>query len=349
MKKLKCAVTIFLLLALIFAFVPTVFATNDQIEGTVKIMSYNVAGLPFSLDAPTNQYKLGSAITQSGYDIVAVQEDFNFHGLLTANLDKDAYPYQTVHTGGVPGGDGVNIYSEYKIYNEKRITWENAHGVLDAGADELTPKGILFAIIDLGNGIFIDFYNIHADAAGTDEDVDVRTLQFKQLAKIIKERNSKNPVIITGDFNASIHYGRPSDSHLYYEIYRDCGFHDAWFEVKNGGQYGFSSLKPWIDEYGGYSYPYSSGKWNSIEKVLYKSGDNIELKAKSQEYVYYGDNLSDHPAVLVELEYRVIGEPISNGDELEVVKEDSAAHFTNSVTSFFKAFSKIIKYIFTLE
>ncbi len=344
MKKLKCAVAFVLSLALVFAFMPTAFAAKNKTEGTVKIMCYNVAGLPISLKVPKNQHAIGSIITDSGCDIVAVQEDFNIHGILSESIDKSVYPYQTIHTGGVPGGDGLNIYSKHKIYNEIRTSWNVANGVFDAGADELTPKGILFSVIDLGNGIYLDFYDIHADANGTKEDNETRAEQYRQLKEIIKKRNSKNPVIIVGDFNTSIHYNTVGDAELNDGIYEECGFRDAWFEVHNGGKYSLKSLQPWIDEYGGYGYEQTKGKWNSIEKILFKSGKNVKLTAKSQEYVQYED-YSDHPAVIVELDYSVKGKPISNNEELIVNGGDIFARLDNSAVSFFETLHKILSNI----
>ena len=52
------------------------------------------------------------------------------------------------------------------IYNEKRVTWNEACGILTDGSDELTPKGFVYTVIDIGNGIYVDFYNLHADAYG---------------------------------------------------------------------------------------------------------------------------------------------------------------------------------------
>ncbi len=319
MKKLLAV-----LLTALLVFTSAGFTLAAEDSNSFSFVCYNIAGLPTSLNAPFNQIDIAKYLSEKDYDIVAVQEDFNLHYAFDYFLDKDVYPYQTAFTGSVPGGDGLNVYSDKAIYNETRTTWEVAHGVLQDGADEMTPKGILFTVVDMGDGVYLDLYNIHADANGEDGDREARIAQFKQLAKIIKERDSKNPIIVTGDFNYSIHYNGYDAKFLYEEIYVGCGLKDAWFEVHNDGEYTRESLQDYVDQYGSTDYSNSYGRWNSIEKILYKDGENVKLTATSFKYEYVGggekDGYSDHPAAIADFTYEVDGEAINNGDKLEVVK-----------------------------
>ncbi|MBQ3590929.1 MAG: endonuclease, partial [Clostridia bacterium] len=89
----------------------------------ISILNYNVAGLPklfgnAAEDVEDNQRQIGEILAAGGYDILAVQEDFGYHKALAAGLT--GYPYTTIHSGGVPGGDGMNVWSEYPLYNENR-------------------------------------------------------------------------------------------------------------------------------------------------------------------------------------------------------------------------------------
>ena len=93
---------------------------------TLKILSYNVAGLPIDIDVPLKQAAIGKYINENDYDIVAVQEDFTFHSFLAAEVTN--YPYQTIHSGSIPWGDGLNIFSKTKIYNESRTEWDSLSG-----------------------------------------------------------------------------------------------------------------------------------------------------------------------------------------------------------------------------
>ncbi len=46
----------------------------------------------------------------AGYDIVNVQEDFNYHAALYAD---DHHPYRTATSGGAGFGDGLNTLSDH--------------------------------------------------------------------------------------------------------------------------------------------------------------------------------------------------------------------------------------------
>src|SRR6187455_2467658 len=82
-------------------------------SGAFTALTYNVAGLPEGLSsAPTPR---GTATTAIGrrlapFDLVHVQEDFNYHANLYA---ADAHPYRTPTSGGAGIGSGLNTLSDY--------------------------------------------------------------------------------------------------------------------------------------------------------------------------------------------------------------------------------------------
>jgi len=263
-------------------------AETDVYE--ISILNYNVAGLPKLFgneaeDVEANQKKIGQILADRGYDIIAVQEDFGYHKALAAGLT--GYPYTTIHSGGVPGGDGMNVWSEYPLYNENRTPWDAAYGVIEDGADEMTPKGILYTAVDLGGGMVLDLYDIHADAYGDEGSAAAREVQYRQLAAMIAEHSEDRPVIVTGDFNISLRH--ENDCGLWENFMEPLGLRDAWIELYNGGDY--TDFSAWTD---------SGEKWDSIEKFLYRSGGGVELTALSFAYEYICDengvSLSDHPA-----------------------------------------------------
>ncbi len=353
MKTAKKILSVLLAIVMTFSLFVMSASAEDETENPVlktkelSIINYNVAGLPVGLKVPSNQSEIGKIVTKNAYDIVAVQEDFNLHYFLNKNISEAVYPYRTKHTGGVPGGDGLNIYSRYPIYNAQHTSWSFANGVFDAGADELTPKGVLFAVIDLGDGVYVDYYNLHFDANGTDMDSVARIAQIKQLRKIIEYRNSKNPIIISGDFNSSIYYYQEDSKTLKEEIYDDLGFKDAWFEVHNEGEYTLESLQEWVDMYGGYGYTQTKDTWNSIEKVLFKDGENVKLTATSFEYTMFtdkdGNQLSDHPAAIAEITCEVTGEITANQEEFNVAN----VSFIERIKIFIKGFISALSLILT--
>lgn len=262
----------------------------ESVITEVSILNYNVAGLPKlfgnpAADVEANQRAIGQILAQSEYDIIAVQEDFGYHRALAAGLA--GYLYTTIHSGGVPGGDGMNIWSRYPLYNETRTTWDAAYGVIEDGADEMTPKGILYTAVDLGGGVILDFYDIHADAYGDDGSAAAREVQYRQLADLIAEKSRNRPVIVTGDFNISLHHA--NDCGLWENFMEPLGLRDAWVELYNNGIY--DDFSQWTE---------AGEKWDSIEKFLYRSGSDVEICPLSFAYTYIcggdGASLSDHPA-----------------------------------------------------
>jgi hypothetical protein len=135
-------------------------------SGKFTALSYNVAGLPQILqgnevpgDKTENSKLIGSLFAKYGYDIIHVQEDFNYHASI---YETDNHPVRTATSGGVPFGSGLNTLSNYNWTNFQRIKWATCS---DASSNDcLTPKGFTFMRWNPSEGVFIDVYNLHADA-----------------------------------------------------------------------------------------------------------------------------------------------------------------------------------------
>ena len=308
----------------------------------VKTVNFNVAGLPFAAlsgtDVSGNQKFAGKYLSENNFDIVAVQEDFGYHKNLVANMN--GFNYMTNHTGSIPGGDGLNTFTkDMPVYNETRVAWNDASGILSDGSDELTPKGFVYTVIDIGNGIYVDFYNLHADAYGGAGSIAARTSQFKQLAEFIKARSAENdrPVIVTGDFNNHMHT-HEDDGALYKSLYLECGLKDAWIEYHNNGDYfnlynwHITGLPAW-------------GNWDSVERFMYKSGGGVDLVVSDFRYVNVlndsGDAVSDHAAAECDFTFIKTSDFVENTQELQVAKADRNS-FIHSLMWFVTAFFKVI-------
>ncbi|MBQ6932712.1 MAG: endonuclease/exonuclease/phosphatase family protein [Clostridia bacterium] len=325
------------------------YASPDKFS--VKMVNYNVGGLPWMSNA-AKQERNAEFIVENGYDIVAVQEDFNLHSTFAGGLT--GYNYATNHTGAVPGGDGLNVFTKnMPIYNETRGEWYVSYGVIDHGADEMTPKGFVYTVIDIGNGIYIDFYNLHADAYGDEGSMQAREYQFRQICDFIKERSAENdrPVIVTGDFNIYMHT-HEANSNMYEYFIEDCGFKDAWVEVKNDSDYynmhkwHVSGLPAW-------------GNWDSVERFFYKGCDGVGVIAKDFNFIEVlnakGKPASDHSAAECEFEFIKTDAFEENTQKLEVVTEstDTAEKtlkwlwkdFVNAITHLDQIFTAIIRVI----
>lgn len=342
MKTSKKIIAVLLSMLMLFSCLALGSVAADSKK--VRFINYNVAGLPDlnyllgkegGRNVNANQKVIGKIFNEGGFDVVAVQEDFTYHSSLVNELTE--YTYKTEHTGGIPGGDGMNIYSRYKIYNCERTKWNKAYGVINDGADEMTPKGILYCVLDLGDGVLVDFYDIHADAFSDKGSCAARRDNFRQLSEIIKARGTDRPVVVTGDYNNWIH---AADNDGITEYMLDgCGFKSAWVEVKNDGNYkDFSKFIPLGESW---------GVWDSVENFFYRDGGGVKVTADSFEYEWYfdgeGKDLSDHAAAICELSFEK-GEDFKQSDiKLSVPKADKLSMFLRRIivilTDLFKGFA----------
>ena len=315
---------------------------------TVRAVNFNVAGLPFSAlngeNVIANQKAAGQYLSDNNFDIVAVQEDFGYHKHLINNLS--GFDYMTKHTGGVPGGDGLNIFTKnMPVYNETRVSWNESSGILSDGSDELTPKGFIYSVIDVGNGIYVDFYNLHADAYGGKGSIAARTSQIKQLAEFIQARSAENdrPIIITGDFNNYMHV-HEDDGALYKTLYLECGLKDAWTEYHNNGDYfnfynwHISGLSAW-------------GNWDSVERFMYKSGGGVDIVVSDFRFVEVCDNngnaISDHSSAECDFTFIKTSDFIENTQELQIT-EATENGFSYKLKWIFKALIMILSDLYNL-
>lgn len=299
MKRAKTTLLLFLCVISVFFGIPTYAEGEEAAE--LSIISANVSGLPsflskYDRDVQASQKTLGEMLNKSGYDIICVQEDFGYHDTLAATMTD--YPYQTYTSGGVPVGDGLNVFSKYRLYNVERVAWDENNGVFSDGADELTPKGFIKCTVD-ADGVLIDLYNVHGDSYRTDADQLAKKAQLCQLVDYIEKNSAQRPIVITGDTNLTFHNDPLSE--MYRILISEGGFTDTWVEVKNNGNYMQSVqdlplIKSWYDKFGGHDW----GRWDSVERVLYRNGDGVKLTPTRFEYVIYTDRedeikaLTDH-------------------------------------------------------
>jgi hypothetical protein len=261
--------------------------------GSFNVLTYNVAGLPEGLSSgnpETNTPLISPRL--AGYDIVNVQEDFNYHAALYAG---DNHPYRTATSGGVPFGDGLNTLSDYAFEDFQRVKWNSC-----TGTNCLTPKGFSLARVRLAEGVFVDLYNVHTNADDTDEALAARRANVTQLSDFIKANSGGNAVIVMGDTNTR--YTRSGDN---IRTLADAnGLTDAWVQLAKGGvrptQGADALLCP------------TSAPPNScevVDKVLYRGSRVLALNATryNNEWTSFldsaGANLSDHFPHTVDFSY----------------------------------------------
>ena len=298
MKRTVAVLLCVLMIMSLYSVSPS--AENTEHKGNFTFANFNVAGLPslrLKSDKAKKQKQLGTMVKSDNYDIIAVQEDFGYDTDFYSGLSS---AYRSYGSQNVVTGDGLNIFSAFPVYNVIREGWETKGGMLWEG-DIVSQKGFMYSVIEIADGIYLDVYNLHADAFGGQESIEARHSNFIQLQKFVEKNSSGHAVIIAGDFNTTFHFNNGEGADLYEIFIEKLGMSDAWTDVINSGSF---------TDYSGYSGSYW-GNWDSVEHILYRSSESLALTALSHEYINYTDAdgvaYSDHSAAVAEFEYTVTG------------------------------------------
>ncbi|WP_371575636.1 jacalin-like lectin [Streptomyces sp. NBC_01314] len=253
-------------------------------SGTFNVLTYNVAGLPEGLSSgkpATNTPLLAPRL--GAYDIVNVQEDFNYHAALYAG---DNHPYRTATSGGVPFGDGLNTLSDYAFDDFERVKWNSC-----TGTNCLTPKGFSLARVRLDEGVFVDLYNVHTNADSDDAALAARRANVTQLSEFIKANSAGNAVIVMGDTNTR--YTRTGDNIR--TLAGENALTDPWVQLVKGGvapALGSDALVCPTTA--------PTNDCEVVDKVFYRDSNVVDLTASryNNEWAKFldsaGGNLSDH-------------------------------------------------------
>lgn len=250
----------------------------DAQAGTLRLLSYNVAGLPqwISKRRPSEQVPQ-IAQRLGGYDLVLLQEDFAHHNSLFGSARS--YPYRSGDLGlGVPFlGDGLSRLSRLAFEQVAREPWKVCNGVVGNQFDCWAVKGLSYARHQLSAETTVDVYNVHLDAGSGNGDRKAKRAQVDQLARAIERRSRGRAVIVAGDSNLK------SAPHLARRLIRKTGLRDACEAMG-------------CDE-------------RLSDRVLYRSGDDVMLEAldwRREREAFLdegGEPLSDHDPITVGLRW----------------------------------------------
>ncbi|KAJ9149226.1 Horcolin [Pleurostoma richardsiae] len=265
----------------------------------------NVAGLPEILqdndvpgDKATNAGTIGSYFAEYDYDVIHVQEDFNYHAYIYAT---DDHPYRTATSGGVPFGSGLNTLSNFDWVDFTRIKWDVCSDASEY--DCLTPKGFTFMRLQISasntTSVYADLYNLHADAGTEDADNVARSANIQQVADYIAAWSEGNAVLIFGDTNSR--YSRTVDTGIRGLLATlnasGPGMTDAWVELERGGV--VPTEETLCDN------PSTTDYCETVDKVFYRGSPLVSLSAEVFHYASEmflqsdGSVLSDHNPVNV--------------------------------------------------
>ncbi|KAK7432007.1 hypothetical protein QQZ08_001297 [Neonectria magnoliae] len=250
----------------------------------------NVAGLPGIIqsnevpgDKTTNSLLIGTYFAKYGYDIINVQEDFNYHASI---YKTDNHPYRTPTSGGAVFGSGLNTLANFDWTEFTRVKWDTCSNA--SGADCLTPKGFTFMRIKIADGVFVDVYNLHTDAGTEDKDETARNSNLKQVADYIDTWSKGNAVLVFGDTNSR--YTRKADNIRIFKTQN--GLTDVWIEnIKNNVE----PAKELLCEN-----PSTTNACETVDKAFYRGNAIVKLVATSFNYESSkflqanGSLLSDH-------------------------------------------------------
>lgn len=361
------------LLLLVALFATIGIHAQTHVNKTFTACALNIDGLPQTFasinlnpDGPGSEgtQAIGRYIVDKGIDVLGLSEDFNYDGDLRVGLDgkylmgswSGRINVQGIFNNSIRFAcDGLQFLvkndGEKNMKNETRVSWNANNGKFTNGADELVTKGYRFYVVDLGNGVYVDFYILHMDAETDVADNEARASQLTQLCNAIRANSDGRPKIIMGDTNCR--YTRDNIKSLLIDPLVSDGneVKDAWIQLCQNGVY--PSVKEVVNNPDG-TYntegdmvvndklnpsDYISGE--IVDKVIYINPDNssLKLKANTIEFDctgYQKDEtslLGDHVPVIVN--FTIEGElPIVNlapneqsdfweGESVESLQHDS--------------------------
>lgn len=313
-------------------------------KGTFTAASYNVDGLPnivvnllitkiqLNPDGPLEDgtNSISQKLAADAWDIIAFQEDFNFHDNLISSM-KDIYTFgkhrgtvgaaQITSTADTDGLGFATLNSTSSFANQTFVEFTDKYGGLTSGANDCIKKGFRYYTVTLKGGAEIDVYVTHMNSGSDSGHISARQSQFKQLAEYIVAHDNGRPVLILGDFNAR--YTRDDFGTYFWANLGDKVnyFSDAWVELVdkydiNGNLLYAAGEYP---EYGTYSLvvteKYSSDNTVNdihcttqggevVDKILYINNPNSDVAIFANSFERDMDYTeADHAPVVSEFTY----------------------------------------------
>ncbi len=269
-------------------------------SGSLSLLSYNIAGLPQGLSSAPGDRTADTTLIGGRlgpFDVVNVEEDFNYHAALYAA--DTSHAYRTPTSGGAGIGSGLNTLSTlpYDVDDFERVKWDSCQ--IDSG-DCLTPKGFTFMKVKLAEGVYVDFYNLHTNAGTNPGDETSRAANLSQLSAYIQTHSAGDAVVVMGDTNTR--YTRSADTIAAFAAAN--GLTDAWVQDIRGGTAPTAGDPPLLcDETA------ITDSCEVVDKILYRGGKLVALNATAyhNEHASFLDSagamLSDHDPISARLNW----------------------------------------------
>ena len=312
-------------LILMMALGGTLTAWGQEGSEQFTLATLNVDGLPQKLlviklnpDGPgdAGTARIGKYLVKKGYDLVMMQEDFNYHDVLTVWLEDD---YKLDEWSG---DLVVELFGERKVdflhlqnhrfdcdglmaawKNDLQVTpavrtpWKQNFGKFSHANDEMVTKGFRRYDVTLRSGERIVVYNMHMDATlNKDEeegkgekDHEARMAQWAQLKEDVLQQLDSRPIIITGDLNSL--YGRDEVKSVFIDAINESGrgtASDVWVELKRNGVYPTETVTETTTGEETYD------KIIFINPTIGTSIQPVDITIDREGYLYNAKPLGDH-------------------------------------------------------
>ena len=258
-------------------------------EGTLRVLTYNVAGLPDGLSSAEGALLDRMPAIQAlldDYDLVGIQEDFDetAHAALTEGTGHaEVRWFSAPLAADRVYGSGLSQLLPQAASTYREEHYEQCSGVLDGASDCLASKGFQTSTLLLG-GHPLDVINTHHEAGGGADDNAARLSQVDAVLAAVETHAADRAVLMTGDFNL-----RPSDPDDAVPLAR----------------YDDAGLLRACDLLG-------CPEPDHIDQIRLRSSAALSLEVVSWERVTDfvtadGVDLSDHPAIAAEVAWAVEG------------------------------------------
>jgi hypothetical protein len=259
---------------------PSLEPVSTTSSGRFRMLTYNVAGLPqlVSPSHPRVNIPIVSPLLNR-YDLALVQEDFSYHQEL---IGAARHAYQSIPMRPQSFvGDGLSQLSRLPFGPLHRVRWARCNGFVSSSTDCLADKGFSFSELSLAPGAVVHLYNLHADAGPGELDVETRAQNFEQLAAHINAVSRTAALIVAGDTNLRV--SDPGDAATLARFLQAARLTD--------------------------SCPVPRCGLDVIDRVMFRSSAGLALSVahawQDERFVdRRGQDLSDHPAVGVEIDWR---------------------------------------------
>ncbi|EJD36677.1 hypothetical protein AURDEDRAFT_174275 [Auricularia subglabra TFB-10046 SS5] len=176
-----------------------------RLNQTLQALPLLVAGVPTALSPTSGSFtalsttpspaSIGTKFAVARHGIIHVRED---------RFENDAF--RTPTSGGVPFRSSLKTLSNFDWVDFMRVKWNTCPNA--------TTKGFTSMRVNVDGGVWVDVYNLHADAGTEADDQRARTNNIQQVSNYIATWSAGIAVLVFGNgladaWVALVHGGTP--------------------------------------------------------------------------------------------------------------------------------------------